>query len=754
MKTMILKELKWNLKWALAGFGVYAVCLAALLLANHSDRVAIYEHSLDYDIQKVTLIGFPAFGLLLGFLQVFFESRRDSWAFLVHRPLSRRGIFWSKVIVGLILYFAAILIPSALFLLWLLQPGGLPVPFEWGVLLSPLSDLMAGVVYYFAGLLVGLRQARWYGSRLWPILAAILVSFLLLCLGIWPTDFGETSIPLQRVLFPIWLLIFAVSITLALAAYGAFQTGGTFSQQPRACKWGLALCLAIAGSIVFCVCWLFLGATVGAIILSFEHRTSLSMEEKYVVTRNPVKPRSSEMKVTKDGRVVTVVSEDINAPEWHRNIVSILDQSGKPMEEFKNYVGKRVDDFEAETITLIFLDSILWGTSEPYRYREPEAFFDRAWADKEETICWIFYPRHGRFFGYSRLKQHGAPSYTPLGSAGPDGFQPPSAPSRFRFPAPTWGGSAPFYRSESDIYWIDFQSNQVQHVFSAPKGEPIVRSGDHPVRLVRYSSMRGASVIPVEPEKQKDIYLVTSGNHIVFINRDKGVLADISLSGILEPADVMYVGRVLDRRLYFVQTREKMIAFSEDGRIQAQYKLPNADLSQSWGPLANMFDTWTPENTWQMASYCWNQVALPVSVPPALLLGWNGTQYAEYQYLLSTYGHHLPLTSKGLRKMFLVQFWYDFGSCLAGALLALLFCNRRLRKYPFSRGEKTTWRLLMLLMGPGALFALYALYDWPAKEPCPACGKMRVVNREHCEFCGALFTPPAPTGKEIFEKDE
>jgi hypothetical protein len=74
-----------------------------------------------------------------------------------------------------------------------------------------------------------------------------------------------------------------------------------------------------------------------------------------------------------------------------------------------------------------------------------------------------------------------------------------------------------------------------------------------------------------------------------------------------------------------------------------------------------------------------------------------------------------------------------------------------LRKYPFSRGEKITWRLLMLLVGPGALLALYALYDWPAKEACPACGKMRVVNRESCEFCGAAFSRPAPTGKEIFE---
>jgi hypothetical protein len=233
------------------------------------------------------------------------------------------------------------------------------------------------------------------------------------------------------------------------------------------------------------------------------------------------------------------------------------------------------------------------------------------------------------------------------------------------------------------------------------------------------------------------------------------VQADINVGGVVEPEQIELVGRTLHKPLYFVQTREEMIAFSEDGRVQARYRLPDARPSQRWNPLSSVFlDTWTPRNTWQMVWYGWQPCVWPTSAPLVLLVAWNADQYVECEHLLSRYAHLLSTRSDAARKRFLLQSWYVLGPGLAMALLALLVCNRRLRKYPFSRGEKITWRLLMLLIGPGALLALYALYDWPAKEPCPACGKKRVVNRENCEFCGASFTPPAPTGKEIFEKDE
>jgi len=762
VKTMILKELKWNLKWALIGCAAWTLCLAGYAMNWFFDQTRTYENLLSLEVQAVTFVGFPAFGFLLGFLQIFFESRRDAWAFLVHRPLSRRDIFWSKVIAGLLLYFAAFLIPALVFLGWLLLPKELPIPFEWRVALPALSDFLSGMVCYFAGLLVGLRQARWCGSRLWPVLTAALLLFLLLSLMILPLD--DSAGPVESAIVQlIWLVISAMLIVLALAVYGAFMAGGAFSRQPRICKWALGLNLMLAGAFLFAFCWLFLGEFVANVMDSLQVWSWSKGAENCEVLRFPAKEWSSDLRVTKDGRVVTVVSMKTNPlgqVPWQNSssgprITAILDELGKPMEEYKNYVGEELFNFTYETLHLISLDSILWSPSSHYGHRDQEAPFERVWTNEDKTISWFFYPRHGRFFGYSLNWRTDAPlSYTPLGSAGPDGFQSSSAKSQLRFPAPVNPRQkiAPLYHSESDIYWIDFQSSQVQLVFSAPKGEFIVRSGNYPDSLRQHRTQRGGGASPVEPEKEKDIYLLTSGNHLVFINRDKGVLADINLVGVLDPDDVVNAGRALDKGLYFLETKERMIAFFQDGRIQAQYKLPSEPPSRGLPLYA-----YRSENTWETVCDCLKRLALPIAAPPVFFLALRVIRYAEHQCnqrFLAKYNHRIPPDSNTAWKLFLVESWYAIGPSLAAALLALLFCNRRLRKYPFSRGEKITWRLLMLLMGPGALLALYALYDWPAKEPCPACGKMRVVNRENCEFCGAPFTPPAPTGKEMFGNDE
>ena len=42
----------------------------------------------------------PLAGLLMGIAQSFFETRPDNWAFVVHRPLSRRAVFAAKCLAG------------------------------------------------------------------------------------------------------------------------------------------------------------------------------------------------------------------------------------------------------------------------------------------------------------------------------------------------------------------------------------------------------------------------------------------------------------------------------------------------------------------------------------------------------------------------------------------------------------------------------------------------------------------------------
>jgi hypothetical protein len=73
------------------------------------------------------------------------------------------------------------------------------------------------------------------------------------------------------------------------------------------------------------------------------------------------------------------------------------------------------------------------------------------------------------------------------------------------------------------------------------------------------------------------------------------------------------------------------------------------------------------------------------------------------------------------------------------------------RTYAFSTRRTALWTTGAFLFGFVGLLTMLVLITRPAREPCPACGRKRVVTRELCEHCGAPFPPPAPDGTEIFE---
>jgi len=50
---------------------------------------------------------------------------------------------------------------------------------------------------------------------------------------------------------------------------------------------------------------------------------------------------------------------------------------------------------------------------------------------------------------------------------------------------------------------------------------------------------------------------------------------------------------------------------------------------------------------------------------------------------------------------------------------------------------------------PG-LLAFLSVQEWPAREACPNCKRLRLVDRQHCERCGADWAPPEKTGTEVF----
>ncbi len=106
MRTLLWKEFRENWKW-----GVLLLLASALWHVasqyEYRNRMALF--SADY--VAISAMGFSIGGLLLGLMQTVFEAQRDRWAYLRHRAIAPERILFAKGIVGLSLYFAAVLIP-------------------------------------------------------------------------------------------------------------------------------------------------------------------------------------------------------------------------------------------------------------------------------------------------------------------------------------------------------------------------------------------------------------------------------------------------------------------------------------------------------------------------------------------------------------------------------------------------------------------------------------------------------------------
>src|SRR5881394_1662755 len=105
MKTIILKELREQARWA--------ALLCATILVWTYIRLVMHESNALIQLAQVLEIMAPLSGLVLGVAQSVFETRPDNWAFVVHRPIRRGAIFLSKCVAGLMLLYAAQLLPIA-----------------------------------------------------------------------------------------------------------------------------------------------------------------------------------------------------------------------------------------------------------------------------------------------------------------------------------------------------------------------------------------------------------------------------------------------------------------------------------------------------------------------------------------------------------------------------------------------------------------------------------------------------------------
>ena len=332
-KAILWKEIRENLKWAFLGLSFVGSALTAVLL-RLIDRSA-YGGDLNWPDLSLSLFGItsvlpPVVGLMIGLAQVLFENRGDAWGFLTHRPVRRSTLFWGKAAAGILLYTTAVSVPLACGLLWMATPGHLPMPFDVHFVLPVIADVLCGLVYYFAGLLTGMREARWYASRVMGIGMGIVCSNVM------------------AVVPEFWQAVACCAVGIFMtsaSAWGTFVQGGRFESQSRIMRFTTGVSIG-AGLLV-------IGAILHLAAASFVSPIAANTTVKYYT-------------VTSNGDIVQVVRE--GAVD-----VEIQNLEGRPLDQYRDR------DSRGRTLShgVVSTQSISpWGrSSRPGAYRKANELF-------------------------------------------------------------------------------------------------------------------------------------------------------------------------------------------------------------------------------------------------------------------------------------------------------------------------------------------------------------------------------------------
>lgn len=184
MKALAWKELR-EVSWiALAALGCYLVLTVSVMGGMvfswvpgtpNPEEVPFVSGGFTSGFTLISLV----FAIALGFRQSAWEASRGTYLFLLHRPLRREAIFLMKLAIGTSVFSICASVPIVLYGSWAALPGTHAGPFEWSMTGSTWQLVLLMPLVYLGAFLSGLRPARWFGTRLLPLVAPLALLFLM-----------------------------------------------------------------------------------------------------------------------------------------------------------------------------------------------------------------------------------------------------------------------------------------------------------------------------------------------------------------------------------------------------------------------------------------------------------------------------------------------------------------------------------------------------------------------------------------------
>lgn len=119
-----------------------------------------------------------AIASVLGLSMSLDDGLRGTWAFALFRPASRRAYIGAKLLVGGAVTLALSVLPVAVYSMWTATPGNVVAPFRWSLLQPAIEACGWSVVVFLGAFLSGIRPAKWWWSRLWPLVSSVVLGML------------------------------------------------------------------------------------------------------------------------------------------------------------------------------------------------------------------------------------------------------------------------------------------------------------------------------------------------------------------------------------------------------------------------------------------------------------------------------------------------------------------------------------------------------------------------------------------------
>ncbi len=636
MKKIMLKELREQMKVALLGLAIFIF----ILRMDYTKYGNLLKYPNWAGTPLMDVAGFAAFfcaifGTVLGWLQIHAEKQRDLQAFLLHRPLTRTAILLGKIAAGLCLYALGAGLPLLGFIAVVVTPGRVAAPFEWPMVLPLAAIFLLGLVYYFAGMLTGVRQARWFGSRGFGLGLAIIAT-----VGVFLSEF--------------WQALLVLSITggiLTLATWGSFQLGGYYRHQPLPAKLALTSACVAAGVLLVL-------AAIGIFqVLAPEFRSFSNDEYAF----------------TKDGAVCKVIHPSTGGEP------QIMDLNGQPLRI--NYGELLQHRWRAATF---FGEQ---GERRRSHYSSSDRFFT-FWGRADKTMWYLTHD--GRLVSYdiATRRQTGALAQSA------NTFFPPLVHSGMDSEAVHPQG---ILASSNSLYHVDLEHRSLKPIWSVGNDDRIESygSGDY---WNKFESLRTLVVT------RKSVQMLELNGYAEWSIPNQASNSGYSEITVLFLQPTNRFAVIFQKAGWVLPSRVAWVTAGEG--ITKSMELPELPPSVGEDFILNLIGLLMPPS-------------LSAKLPFWRVLG----------------VHSWP--------------WNPWCMIPAGLCAIVGWCLGR--RYSFPIKAQIGWFVFIMLFNLPGLLAFLSVQEWPARETCPRCQKLRAVDREQCPHCGADFAPPEKNGTEIFE---